>query len=296
MGIVLALIAAVVVLAGWYLHRYPIPVLQPAGEIGGKERNLMIFTASISLVVVIPVFIMLGVISWRYREGNPRGRYSPELDGNRVAEMVWWLIPAIMIGIIGTITWRSSYALDPFKPLSGAKTEHIQVVALDWKWLFIYPDQHVASVNVAYVPVGTPVEFDITSDTVMTSFWVPQLGGQMYAMPGMITKLNLRADKAGQYNGAAANISGKGFAKQTFTVEAVQPQLFPRAMRAVRVSDTKLTSTAYAALAKPGVMPQGEVRYYGSVNSSLYDTIVMKYMMPMNGGGSVDAGNVGVNF
>ncbi|HEY4160595.1 MAG TPA: hypothetical protein VGM08_00880, partial [Candidatus Saccharimonadales bacterium] len=128
LGIILALIAAVVALAGWYLRRYTIPVLQPAGEIGDKERNLMIFVVLISLVVVIPVFIMLGVIAWRYREGNPHGRYSPDLDGNRVAETIWWLIPAAIIGIVGTVTWRSSYALDPFKPLSGGKTEHIQVV------------------------------------------------------------------------------------------------------------------------------------------------------------------------
>jgi cytochrome o ubiquinol oxidase subunit 2 len=290
------LFAAVIALAGWYLHHHLIPVLQPAGEVGDKERNLMIFTVTLSLVVVIPVFVMLGTFAWRYREGNPHGRYSPELEGNRMLETIWWLIPAALIAIIGTITWRSSYALDPFRPLSSGKTEHIEVVALDWKWLFIYPDQHVASVNVAYIPVGTPVEFDITSDTVMTSFWVPQLGGQMYAMPGMITKLNLRADKPGQYHGVAANISGKGFADQTFTVSAVQPQLLPQSVRAMRASTGNLTSSSYAALARPSVMKAGAVAYYGSADPNLYDTIVMKYMMPSNGRASVDAANLGVSF
>lgn len=290
-----AFLLAVAGVATVFFTHHNIPVLQPAGEIGHKERGLIMFTAGISLVVVVPVFIMLGMIAWRYREGNARrGRYDPKLEGSGKLEAVWWMIPAVMITIIGVITWSSSYALDPFKPLAGAKTEHIQVVALDWKWLFIYPEERVASVNIAYVPVGTPVEFDITSDTVMTSFWAPQLGGQMYAMPGMVTKLNLRADKPGQYRGVAANISGKGFAEQTFSIGAVQPRLFPESLSAMRAGPSKLTAASYAALAKPGTLPAGAVRYYSSVDPNLYDTIVMKYMMPTSGDSGV--GTVGVSF
>jgi cytochrome o ubiquinol oxidase subunit II len=299
LGIVLALLAVVVALAGWYLHGHVIPVLQPAGEVGDKERNLMIFAVAISLVVVVPVFIMLGLFAWRYREGNPHGRYDPKLEGSRAAETVWWLVPTAIITIIAVVTWNSSYALDPFKPLASSnKTLHIQVVALDWKWLFIYPDQDVARVNVVDIPVGTPVEFDITSDTVMTSFWAPQLGGQMYAMPGMTTQLNLQADKAGDYHGVAANISGKGFADMTFTVHALPPEVYGDWLHVMHRLPQHLTAAAYDQLAKPSVVTQpNELRNgYSGVDPNLYDTIVMKYMMPMNGGASVDAANVGVSF
>ncbi|HUB93331.1 MAG TPA: COX aromatic rich motif-containing protein [Verrucomicrobiae bacterium] len=292
---ILTLFVVVILLAAWYLHGHTIAVLQPAGPIGEKERNLMIFAVSISAIVVIPVFTILGLFAWRYRESNPRGRYDPKLEGSGKLEAVWWLTPAIIITIIGVVTWRSSYALDPFKPLS-ANTEHIQVVALDWKWLFIYPEQHVASVNVAYVPVGTPVEFDLTSDTVMTSFWVPQLGGQMYAMPGMVTKLNLEAAKPGSYHGLAANISGDGFADQTFTAVAVEPQFYAKSINAMQVDANKLTEASYSTLAKPGVMPAPGIRYYGTVDPNLYDTILMRYMVPINGGDSVDTVNAGVGL
>lgn len=288
LGVVVA--AALVAVTGWYLSRHTIAVLQPAGKIGTDERNLMILCLSISGGIVIPVFGLLGYFAWKYREGNHRAKYSPELEGSRLAETIWWIVPTVLLVIIATITWQSTYALDPFKPLASNKpTMHIQVVALDWKWLFIYPSQHVASVNVAYVPVGTPVDFEITSDTVMTSFWVPQLGGQMYAMPGMSTQLNLVADKTGRYDGRAANISGSGFADQTFVVAAVQPQLFSKSVAAMRASSDTLNAANYASLARPGIM--SSPKYYGGVPSGLYDTIMMKYMMPV-GGTSVQSGAV----
>jgi cytochrome o ubiquinol oxidase subunit 2 len=296
---VAALLLAVVVLAGVYLHRYPIAVLQPAGQIGHKERNLIIFTASVSLVVVVPVFILLGLFAWRYREGNPRGRYDPKLEGSSKLETVWWLLPGLIITLIAVVTWRSSYALDPFKPLQGRKPLHIQVVAMDWKWLFIYPDQNVARVNAVDIPVGTPVEFDITSDAVMTSFWVPQLGGQMYAMPGMTTQLNLEASKAGDYHGVAANISGKGFADMTFTVHAMPPEIYDDWLQNMHRVPQHLTDLTYNQLAIPGTLTPadlgiGKQYTYSSVQPGLYDTIVMKYMMPTDGSDSVDT--AGVSF
>ncbi|HSX05833.1 MAG TPA: COX aromatic rich motif-containing protein [Candidatus Saccharimonadales bacterium] len=282
LGIVLLL--AIVGGTSMLLRGHTVSILQPVGEIGQKEKNLITFTVLLSLVVVIPVFILLGYIAWHYREGNTRAKYSPNLEGSAVAETIWWLIPTALLVIISVVNWRSSYALDPFKPLSSSKpTLHIQVVALDWKWLFIYPDQHIARVNVVDIPVGTPVDFEITSDTVMTSFWAPQLGGQMYAMPGMSTHLNLVAAKAGNYDGVAANISGKGFADMKFTVHALPPDIYGDWLQIMHRLPKHLTASDYANLARPSVITQPNEfnNGYSTVDPTLYDTIVMKYMMPL---------------
>jgi cytochrome o ubiquinol oxidase subunit II len=275
------LIAAVVVgVASWYLGQHNVAVLEPAGPIGHKERNLIVFTVLLSVLIVVPVFLLLGYIAWHYHEDNTKAKYSPDHGGSRVAETVWWLVPSLLLVIISVVTWRSSYALDPYKHLASSKrTLHIQVVALDWKWLFIYPDQKVASVNEVAIPVDTPVDFEITSDTVMTSFWIPQLGSQMYAMPGMATHLNLLADKTGNYEGVAANISGKGFAGMKFTTKVVSDDDYAAWLRNAKKAPRKLTASTYAALAKPS--ENNKPMRYSSVDSSLYDTIMMNYMMPM---------------
>jgi cytochrome o ubiquinol oxidase subunit 2 len=282
-GLILLLLTVIVAVTGWYLRHHNVPVLQPAGTIGEKERQLIIFCSAISVTIVVPVFGMLGLFAWKYRENAPKkAKYSPELEGNRLAETIWWLVPALLLTVISITNWRSTFALDPFKQLKSSKPVlHIQVVALDWKWLFIYPDQHIASVGQAAIPVGTPVDFEITSDTVMTSFWAPQLGGQMYAMPGMSTHLNLNANKAGDYRGVAANISGQGFAGMTFNLKAVPDDGFKLWTQALRRSPEKLTATNYAALARPSNYTTPS--YYAAVDQDLYDTIVMKYMMPMGG-------------
>ena len=278
---VLALVA-VIAATGWYLHAHAIPVLQPAGEIGTKERNLIIFCAALSVTIVLPVFGLLIYFAWKYRESNTKAAYEPDQEGSWKAETLWWAFPGVLLAIISVITWRSSYALDPFKPLDSKKpTLHIQAVSMDWKWLFIYPDQHVASVNEAAIPLDTPVDFEITSDSVMTSFWVPQLGGQMYAMPGMATQLHLVAAKSGDYRGSTANISGKGFADMTFTVKAGSETDFNNWISTAKQSHVTLSAGTYAALAKPST--QAKPSYYSSIDSQLYDTTVMKYMMPMGG-------------
>src|SRR5580700_9838221 len=177
--------------AGWYLHHTNIPVLEPKGPVGLQERNLLFFGAALSLVVVIPVFTMLFFITWKYREGNTKAKYSPDFDHSRIAETIWWLIPAVLITILSVVGWNSSHTLDPYRPLSSKTPQMtIQVVALDWKWLFIYPQQHIATVNMVQFPKNTPINFEITSDSVMNSFWIPQLGGQIYSMPGMSTQLH----------------------------------------------------------------------------------------------------------
>jgi cytochrome o ubiquinol oxidase subunit 2 len=267
---------------GWFLHAHTISVLQPAGEVGTKERNLIIFCVIISAVIVIPVFGLLIYIATRYHEDNPHSKrkYAPELAGSRRAETIWWVVPSFIMVIISIVTWNSSYALDPFKKLASSKpTLHIQVVAMDWKWLFIYPQQNVASVNEVAIPVGTPVDFEITSDSVMTSFWVPQLGGQMYAMPGMLTHDNLEAAKPGSYNGVAANISGKGFADMKFVVRAVDGAGFTAWQAKAQKSAWSLTQAHYDQLKVPSTMSQPF--YYSSYDPLLYNSVIMKYMMPM---------------
>jgi cytochrome o ubiquinol oxidase subunit 2 len=279
-GLAVAVFAAVVALTGWYLSKHAIPVLQPAGTIGAKERNLMTFCVLLSAIIVVPVFALLAHIAWKYRESNTRATYDPDQDGSPLAETIWWLVPSALLAVISTVTWQSSYALDPYKPLTTAKDSlHVQVVALDWKWLFIYPDQQVASVNELAIPVGKAVDFEITSDAVMTSFWAPQLGGQMYAMPGMATHLNLDANKPGDYRGVAANISGKGFADMKFTVHAVSDDQFSAWIASAKQARHKLTPTTYTALARPD--EKNAPRMYHGVDTGLYDTILMKYMMPL---------------
>jgi cytochrome o ubiquinol oxidase subunit 2 len=284
-------VVAIISIAGWYLHRHTISILQPAGEIGYKERDLIVFTALLSLVVVIPVFFLLGYIAWKYREDNHTAKYSPDLEGNKVAELVWWLIPAAIICILATVTWRTTYALNPFKPIASKKPVlHVQVIALDWKWLFIYPGQNVASVNEAAVPVNTPVDFELTSDTVMASFWDPQLGSQMYVMPGMDTQLNLMANKTGSFNGESANITGDGFNGQTFVVKSMSQSSFNTWIASAKRSKQSLNQYGYDALARPSSNVRPE--YYNSATSGLYDTIIMKYMMPT---GTGSANNTGVD-
>ncbi|HEY8998923.1 MAG TPA: ubiquinol oxidase subunit II [Candidatus Saccharimonadales bacterium] len=269
-----------------YLRHTTVAVLAPRGVIAAREKHLMVITVLLAAIVVIPVFAMLFAFAWRYREGNSKkAKYSPELDGSRVAETIWWLIPSAIILILSVVTWNSSHALDPYKPIaSSVKPLNVEVVALDWKWLFIYPQQNVASVNTLELPVNTPVNFEITADAPMNSFWIPQLGGQIYAMPGMSTQLHLMASQVGNYYGSSANISGSGFSGMNFMAHAVSSADFTRWVASAKKSPKNLTAASYTKLAAPSsnVLPT----LYASADSSLYDTIVMKYMMPMPGGNS----------
>jgi len=270
----------VAVVTVWYLKRHSVPILQPRGVVGQKERGLLGFTLLLGMTVLVPVFIMATVIAYRYREDNPkRVSYTPEWSTHRVAETIWWGIPITIIAILGVVTWRTTHQLDPYKTLASSKKPlTIQVVSLDWKWLFIYPEQHVASVNLAPIPVGTSVDFEITSDTVMNSFWVPQLGGQIYAMPGMVTHLHLLANQPGDYAGASANISGSGFAGMKFTVRGSSQANFNAWLNTAEHATQPLSSATYATLAKPSKNMAPTV--YNHVQNDLYDTIVMNYMMP----------------
>ena len=272
----LVFVAAVVAAAIGYLRGKNIAVLEPQGAVGEHERKLLIFTVFLSLAVVVPVFTMAIVIARKYHERNTKATYAPDLDRNKFAEFMWWAIPIVIITILSVVTWTSSHALDPWKPLaSDKKPLTIQVVSLDWKWLFIYPEQKVASINMVKFPSGTPVKFELTSDSVMNSFWIPQLGSQMYSMPGMSTELNLTADTIGSYRGSSANISGKGFAGMHFMADATSQRDFDAWVEATHKAQP-LNDESYAKLARPS--ENNSPTTYTLADPALYDTIVMKYM------------------
>ncbi len=276
-----ALILGVVAAAIRYLRTVNVAVLNPKGTIAQQQRGLMVIASLLAILVVVPVFVMTIVISVRYRAGAQTGKkkkakYTPETDHNTVLESLWWGIPVAIIGVLSVVTWVSSHSLDPFRPLkSGVQPLHIQVVALQWKWLFLYPDQHVASVNEVHIPVNTPVDFQITSDAPMNSFWIPQLAGQVYAMSGMSTQLHLMATQPGTYNGSSANISGKGFADMRFQAIASSSDDFGEWVRYAQNNGNTLTDDSYPALAEPGQSPQASMLL---ASNDLYDTILMKYM------------------
>ncbi len=276
-------VGALVGLAGWYFSHYDVPVLDPKGTIGQEERQLIIFALALSLIVVIPVFAMLFGFAWKYRASNPRpAKYTPSWDHNPLIEAVWWGVPTILIITLSVVAWRSSHDLDPFKPLrSSAKPINVQVIALDWKWLFIYPEQHIATVNYLVFPEDTPVNFTITADAPMNSFWIPQLGGQIYAMPGMSTKLHLEATEPGAYRGSSANISGIGFAGMGFTAEAKTPGEFQQWARSVQESPNQLDLKAYNKLAQPS--QDNPPADYTLADQNIYDIVEMKYMRPITG-------------
>lgn len=265
--------------AVWYISTLRIDTLDPKGIIALKEYNLLVFTTMLGFVIVVPVFILAIAIAWRYREGNTKAKYTPNVSGNRIAEVVWWGIPIILITVLSVVTWTSTHDLDPHKPLvSDVTPVKVQVVALDWKWLFIYPEQNIASVNLVQFPVNTPVNFEITADAPMNSFWIPQLGGQIYAMAGMTTKLHLNATEKGDYKGSSANISGEGFSGMRFTARASSKDDFDAWVKSVKSSNLHLTNAEYSTLAKQST--DHPVTRYASSADGLYDTILMKYMMP----------------
>ena len=278
-ALILLIAISFITVAAWYISTLPIDILNPKGLVATKQYNLLVFTTLLGFIIVIPVFIMAIVIAWRYREGNHKARYTPDAGTNRLAETIWWGIPILLILILSVVTWKSTHDLDPHKPLaSDVPAVNIQVVALDWKWLFIYPDQDIATVNFVQFPVNTPVNFSITADAPMNSFWMPQLSGQIYAMAGMTTQLHISADTPGDYRGLSANISGEGFADMKFTARASSQSDFAKWLKTTKAEPKQLNSTAYDKLRQKTIAHP--VTYYGGVDNGLYDTIVMKYMMP----------------
>ncbi|MGS0892436.1 ubiquinol oxidase subunit II [Burkholderia stagnalis] len=251
-------------------------VLNPKGSVGAAEKALIATSTWAMLIVVIPVILLTLWFAWRYRASNRNAAYAPNWSHSTVIEVVIWTVPTLIILFLGVLTWKTTHALDPYKPLeSSVKPIDVEVVALDWKWLFIYPELGIASVNQLAIPVGTPVNFRITSDSVMNSFFIPQLGGQVYAMAGMQTRLHLIADEPGNYAGTSANFSGRGFSDMNFRTLAEPREQFDAWVRKVKASPEQLDATVYGSVAQPS--EKTPVRYFSSVDPRLFHNIIAKY-------------------
>jgi cytochrome o ubiquinol oxidase subunit II len=254
-------------------------VLDPKGPIAAAEWQILLDSLGIMLAIVIPTIVAtLGAAYW-FRSSNKRARYLPDFAYSGRLEVLVWSIPAMTVLLVGGVAWVGSHELDPRKTIaSAANPIRVQVVSLDWKWLFIYPDQGIATVNQLTIPVGSPVSFELTSSGVMNSFFAPQLGSQIYTMAGMATHLQLQADHVGTYRGLSAQYSGAGFADMRFTVEAVPAESFAQWVDATRSAGPLLDAQAYADLAKPSaaVAPFS----YRAVSPDLFNGILRSAMQP----------------
>ena len=249
-------------------------VLDPHGPVGYAERLILFDSITIMLAIVVPVILATLGFAWWFRASNPRAAYWPDWAFSGHLELIVWAIPALVVTFLGGIAWFGSHALDPFQPLpSKTKQIEVEVVSLDWKWLFIYPDEGVAAINQLVIPVGAPVHFRLTSSGVMNSFFVPQLGSQIYTMAGMTSQVSLQADGEGSYPGLSAQFSGAGFADMHFNVRAVTSDAYAK-----WISDSKgaqnapLDAQAYAELAKPSENLKPAT--YRAVASGLFESIV----------------------
>lgn len=268
-------IGGLIVLFGLLLNGKTIDVLEPTGEVGIAQRDLLLFTTALSLVVVVPVFTLLVYIAFKYRAGNTSARYTPEWGENRYLEGLWWGIPIVIIGILGVVIYQTSHSLDPYKALSGEAPLEVQVVALRWKWLFIYPDYNVATLNHLPIPVDRPVRFAMTADAPMSAFWIPSLGSQVYAMNGMESQLNLRANTTGEFRGYTTNINGEGYAKMTFQTRVIDAKAFEDWTVTAQSSKDDLTMSTYELLSAP--KSETDERTYRLSDKAIFDNIVRKY-------------------
>ena len=251
----------------------PAGVMDPKGPIASAQWLLLINSTAIMLVVVVPVILATLAVAWWYRSSNPRAGRSPELAFEGRIEFVVWSIPTLIVILLGGVIWIGSHQLDPrARIVASADPLPVEVVALDWKWLFIYPDQGIAAVNQLIIPAGTPVEFRLTSATVMNSFFVPQLGSQIYTMGGMTTHLNLLAKEPGEFPGFSANFSGDGFSEMRFIAKAVPPGDFDDWVAQVRGTGSALDDAGYAELAKPSKAVPATT--YGAVAPLLFERII----------------------
>jgi cytochrome o ubiquinol oxidase subunit 2 len=247
-------------------------VLEPQGSVGAAEKLILIDSLAVMLVIVVPVILATIGFAWWFRATNTRAKYLPDWNFSGHLELLVWAVPTLVITFLGGIAWFGSHSLDPYRSLPGPKPLEIEVVSLDWKWLFIYPSERIAAVNQLVVPVGMPVHFRLTSSGVMNSFFVPQLGSQIYTMAGMTSQLNLQADAVGDYEGLSAQFSGAGFADMRFNVRAVAPQDYARWLAEVKTRGSALDEGGYAALAQAS--KNDRPMTYRTVDSGLFESIV----------------------
>ena len=256
-------------------------LLDPAGPVAAGEKTILLNSLAIMLAIVIPTILITLAFAWWFRAGNTKAEYKPDWSYSGKLELLVWSVPMLIIIFLGGITWIGSHALDPSKPLeSKVRPITVQVIAMDWKWLFIYPEQGVASVNRLVIPVGTPVQFQITSATVMNSFFIPQLGSQIYAMSGMNAKLNLMADRPGRFEGLSAHYSGAGFANMRFAVDSVPAAQFQGFVAQAKTGGPVLDGPAYLELgaAQGNVAPMT----YRAVYPGLFQAAVKQAGAPVH--------------
>nr|WP_246776579.1 ubiquinol oxidase subunit II [Microvirga sp. VF16] len=279
----LVLIAASVLLAGCDMV-----VMSPSGDVAVQQRNLIIASTALMLLVIVPVIALTFLFAWRYRASNTDATYDPDFHHSTQLEVVIWTVPLLIIIALGAMTWISTHTLDPFRPLSrlapnkpvsaDIKPLTVQVVALDWKWLFIYPEFGVASVNEMAAPENVPITFQITSSSVWNTFYVPALAGMIYAMPGMETRLHAVMNEEGDFTGISGHYSGSGFSRMNFGFRSLTPQGFDGWVARAKAAGTPLDREAYLQLEKPSEAEP--VRFFGSVESGLYDAILGLCVIP----------------
>lgn len=254
-------------------------VLDPRGPVGAAERTILLDALAIMLGIIIPTSIATVAFAWWFRADNPRARYKPDFVFSGRIELIVWSIPTLTIIFLGGMTWIGSHELDPATPLaSKAKPVSVQVVSLDWKWLFIYPEQGIATINQLTVPAGVPIKFELTSASVMNAFFVPQLGSMIYTMNGMTTKLNLQADHPGDYYGRSTMFSGDGFPGMEFTLHAVSPDAFGTWAQVQKQNHDRLDTFRYAALSQQSMNERAAI--FGDVEPDLFEKIVSHSVAP----------------
>ena len=254
-------------------------VLDPHGPIGTAEKTILIDSLAIMLAVVVPTIVGALGVAWWFRKSNRRARYLPEWAYSGQIELIVWGIPLLVITLLGGVAWIGSHELDPAQPIaSNTPAIQVQGVSLDWKWLFIYPDQHVASVNQLVVPAGVPIHFSLTSASVMNAFFIPQLGSMIYTMNGMATQLNLQADQPGEFGGLSSHYSGDGFSDMHFQVHAVPVEQFQNWIADTRKAGPTLDEGGYANLAKQSLNVKPFV--YRDVEPGLFQKIVSQQVPP----------------
>ena len=257
-------------------------VLSPSGDVAIQQRDLVIIATVLMLLIVVPVMVMTAVVAWRYRQSNTAATYTPEWDHSTQLELVIWAAPLLIIICLGAVTWMGTHLLDPYRTLGRIvanrpltpqdKPIEVDVVALDWKWLFIYPEYGIATVNELAAPVDRPLDFKITASSVMNSFYIPALAGQIYAMPGMQTRLHAVINQPGSYRGFSANYSGAGFSGMRFTFKALSESDFGRWVETAKSGAGKLGRSEYLALERPSM--NEPVRYYAPVDDDLFPAIL----------------------
>jgi cytochrome o ubiquinol oxidase subunit 2 len=254
-------------------------LLDPRGPVGQAEKTILLDSLAIMLAIVVPTIVATLGVAWWFRASHTKARYLPDWEFSGQIELVVWAIPLMTIILLGGVTWIGSHQLDPGRPLASKTAPiEIQVVSLDWKWLFIYPDARIASVNELVVPAGVPLHFSLTSASVWNTFFVPQLGSMIYTMNGMTTQLNLQADEPGTFHGLSGHFSGDGFSDMNFQVRALPADDFNAWLKSARDGNRRLDSAGYTALARQGspVAPT----LYAAVDADLFHRIVMQALPP----------------